>query len=180
MEEVRLASIILETARLRLEPWAPAHLDGLSAMASDPRVMHYLSGVKSREETAVSIERQQEKWAAHGFGWWSFLDKATGDLVGAGCIQHLAGNVENPLEVGWRLRSERWGQGYATEAARSMGSFAFDQLKVPVLTAVAVPENTASRRVMERLGMRFRGIEHWYDMDVATYEITAADWAAGS
>ncbi len=174
-----MAEIILETARLRLEPWALAHLDALNEMSSDPQVMRYVGGVlRSRDETAASIERQQARWAAHGFGWWSFFEKTTDELIGAGCIQHLAGNVENPLEIGWRLRPDRWGQGYATEAARTMGSFAFDQLKIPVLTAVAVPENTASRRVMERLGMRFRGIEHWYDMDLATYDIPAADWWA--
>ena len=174
-----MTEIILETARLRLEPWTPAHLDGLSIMGADPRVMRYVGGVtQSREETAAAIERQMAKWKAHGFGWWSFIELETGDLVGAGCIQHLAREVGNPLEIGWRLRPDRWGRGYATEAARAMGNFAFDRLNIPVLTAVAVPENTASRRVMERLGMRFRGIERWYDMDVATYDIAAADWAA--
>jgi len=176
-----MTGIILETARLRLEPWAPAHLDALNEMSSDPQVMRYLGGVlKSKDETAAAIEQQQARWVTHGFGWWSFLDRTSGALIGAGCIQHLAGNVENPLEIGWRLRPERWGQGYASEAARTMGSFAFDQLQIPVLTAVAMPENTASRRVMERLDMRFRGIERWYDMDVATYDITAADWRAKS
>lgn len=172
-----MAGTILQTARLRLEPWAPAHLDGLSAMSGDPRVMHYLAGVQTRDETAAAIDRQVGKWAEHGFGWWCFLEQATGELVGAGCIQHLAGKIESPLEIGWRLRSDRWGRGFATEAARAMGSFAFDHLGIPILLAVAIPENTASRRVMERLGMRFRGIEPWYDTNTATYEITAAEWS---
>ena len=89
-----------------------------------------------------------------------------------------AGNVAHPLEIGWGLRPDRWGRGYATEAARAMGGFAFDRLAIPALLAVAVPENTASCRVMERLGMRFRGIEPWYEMELATYEITVAEWRA--
>jgi len=153
-----------------------AHLDGLGVLGGDPRVMRYLGGVQTREETAAAIERQIGKWQALGFGWWSFLELATGELIGAGCIQHTGGKPEHPLEVGWRLRPDRWGQGFATEAAIATGEFAFDCLGIPLLLAVAVPENTASRRVMERLGMRYRAIERWYDMDLATYEITAAAW----
>jgi RimJ/RimL family protein N-acetyltransferase len=174
-----MADIILETERLRLEPWAPAHLDGLGVLNADPRVMRYIGGVpQTRAEVAAGIERQRGLWAANGFGWWSFLDRVTGDVLGAGCIQHLAHGAGNPLEIGWRLRPDRWGQGLASEAARAMAGFAFDRLDSPILIAVAVPENTASRRVMERLGMRYRGIEHWYELDLATYEINAAEWRA--
>ena len=168
---------ILETARLRLEPWRLEHLDGLNVMSGDPRVMKYVGGViRTREETAAAIERQRGRWEVHGFGWWSFIERAGDELVGAGCIQHVAGNPANPLEIGWRLRPDRWGLGLATEAATAMAGFAFERLDVEILLAVAVPENTASRRVMERLGMRYRGLESWYDMDVATYEITVAEW----
>jgi RimJ/RimL family protein N-acetyltransferase len=146
-------------------------------MGADLRVMRYVGGVThNRDETAAAMERQMARWTAHGFGWWSFIELETGELVGAGCIQHLAGKVEHPLEIGWRLRPDRWGRGYATEAARAMGSFAFDRLEISTLMAVAVPENTASRRVMERLGMRYRGIEPWYEMELATYEITVDEW----
>ena len=172
-----MTGIILETTRLRLEPWALEHLDGLDAMGQDPRVMRYLGGVATREQTAASIEKCRERWAAHGFSWWSWLDRASGDLIGAGCIQHLAHTPGNPLEIGWRLRPEHWGQGLASEAARAMAGFAFGPLASPILLAVAVPENTPSRRVMERLGMRYRGIESWYDRDLATYEITAGEWS---
>ena len=91
-----MAGIILETERLRLEPFAMAHLDGLDIMGRDPDVMRYLGGVTTREETAAMIERKLEGWDAHGFGWWSFLDRASGELVGAGCIQHLAHGPANP------------------------------------------------------------------------------------
>jgi RimJ/RimL family protein N-acetyltransferase len=162
---------------LRLEPWTSKHLDGLNLLSSDPLVMRHVGGVtQSREETAAAIERQLGRWATHGFGWWSFFDRATGELIGAGCIQHVAGVPANPLEIGWRLRPNRWGLGFATEAAVAMGTFAFDRLGIELLLAVAMPENAASLRVMERLGMCYRGIERWYDMDVATYAITAAEW----
>ncbi len=69
-----------------------------------------------------------------------------------------------------RLHPDHWGKGLASEAARRMAGFAFDQLGTASLLANAMPENLASRRVMERLGMRFRGIEHWWKLDLATYE----------
>jgi len=172
-----MADVILETARLRLEPWDMKHLDGLSVLNSDPVVMRYIGGVpQTREQTVTSIERQRGRWEALGFGWWSWLDRTTGELIGAGCVQHLAGDPDNPIEIGWRQRPSHWGKGFASEAARTMAGFAFDRLGIDILLAVADPDNGPSRRVMERLGMRFRGIEFWYDMDVATYAITADEW----
>lgn len=171
---------ILTTDRLRLEPFDDQHLEGLCEMNSDPEVMRYITGrPETREETARSIARVRERWQRLGFSWWSFIEREGGRLIGAGCIQLLANGEGNPLEIGWRLRRDRWHQGLAGEAARTMAAFAFDTLGAPLLTAVADPDNLASRRVMERLGMRFRGIEHWYDADVATYEITDRDWRAG-
>jgi|SRR5580658_1776465 RimJ/RimL family protein N-acetyltransferase len=173
-----MTGTILETARLRLEPFAVAHLEGLQAMAGDPLVMRHITGVATREQTAAGIERTRRSWAEFGFGWWSFFEQSSGELVGAGCIQHLARDPANPLEIGWRLRPDRWGRGLASEAGRAMAAFAFDRLGISVLLAVAMPENSASRRVMERLGMRYRGIERWYDLDLATYELGAAEWRA--
>lgn len=169
---------ILETPRLRLEPFDMAHLDGLHEMGSDPDVMRHLGGVETREKTIAGIERVRTRWQDYGFGWWSWFERASGTLVGAGCIQHLAHDPANPLEIGWRLKAQYWRRGLAGEAARRMAAFAFDDLAQPLLTAVTLPENVSSRRVMERLGMRYRGIEPWWGDGVATYEITAAAWRA--
>lgn len=172
---------ILTTARLRLVPFADEHLDGLHALNSDPAVMRYLTGrPETRAETMAGIERVKARWAEWGYSWWSFFelapDGSSGALIGAGCIQHLGKDRALPLEIGWRLRRDRWGRGYASEAARRMAAFAFDELGAPLLRAVCDPENRASARVMERLGMGYCGIERWYDSDNAAYEITAARW----
>lgn len=168
---------ILLTERLRLEPFADAHLDGLHALNSDPAVMRYLTGrPETRDETLAGIERVKARWAEWGYSWWSFFEQDGGALIGAGCIQHLDKDRAQPLEIGWRLRQDRWGRGYASEAARRMATFAFDDLATPLLRAVCDPDNRASARVMERLGMHYCGIERWYDADCAAYEITAARW----
>lgn len=97
-------------------------------------------------------------------------------MVGAGCIQHLGGQTHNPLELGYRLRRDRWGQGLASEAARALAGFAFETLAAPELTAICHPKNTSSARVMLRLGMHYRGVEHWHDQDVDVYGMSRTDW----
>lgn len=172
---------ILHTARLRLEPIGDRHLDGLQALNKDPEVMRYISGrPETPEETRAMIERVKARWAEWGYSWWSFIERNSGELVGAGCVQHLGRERANPLELGWRLRRDRWGRGLASEAARCMAEHAFGALQAPRLLAVCHPDNQASARVMTRLGMDYRGIERWYEMDCAVYGIEAAAWAGRS
>jgi len=86
--------------------------DGLNAMNADPEVMRYLTGrPETREETLAAIERVKARWAEWGFSWWSFIAKESDEIVGAGCIQYLGGNPANPLEIGWRVRRDKWRQG---------------------------------------------------------------------
>jgi RimJ/RimL family protein N-acetyltransferase len=173
----------LLTPRLRLEPCSDAHLPGLFAMNSDPQVMRYISGrAETLDETRAMVERVQRRWIDTGYSWWSFIDRASGAVVGAGCVQHLRREAAPepdpacPLETGWRLRRDHWGRGLASEAARAMAAFAFDTLQAPELLAVCDPANTASSSVMTRLGMRELGLQTWYGKPVATYGITAAAW----
>jgi RimJ/RimL family protein N-acetyltransferase len=170
---------ILSTARLRLVPFDDSHLDGLNALNGDPEVMRYLTGKpETREETIAVIERVKARWAEWGYSWWSFFEHDSGELIGAGCIQHLGRDKANPLEIGWRLRQDRWHRGLASESALAMAGFAFDTLNTPQLASVCHVDNAASAKVMRRLGMRYRGIERWYDMDVLAYEMTRAEWQA--
>jgi RimJ/RimL family protein N-acetyltransferase len=168
---------ILLTPRLRLEPFRDEHLDGLYAMNSDERVMRFISGrAETREETQAGIERVKARWAEWGYSWWAFIDRDSNELVGAGAIQHLDRDASKPLEIGWRLKPAHWGRGLASEAAQHMAAFAFDTLRAPLLCAICDPENEASAQVMRRLGMRYRGLERWYEHDCATYAITADEW----
>jgi len=170
---------VLHTARLRLEPICPAHYDGLRVLNGDPLVQRYIGGQpETPEETTAMIARVEERWRRFGHSWWSFIEPDTGELVGAGCIQHLGHDPANEHEIGWRLRPDRWGRGYASEAARRMAAFAFDSLQAPSLAAICHPENTDSRRVMQRLGMRYRGEEQWHGQAVSVYAIDAQDFAA--
>ena len=168
---------ILTTQRLRLEPINDHHLEGLCRLNSDPLVMRFISGVpETREQTMEMIARVKDRWAEFGYSWWAFIDAQTEDLIGAGCIQHLGRDRANPLEIGWRLRTDQWGKGYATEAAYAMARFAFDDLHAPHLCAICLPENTASSHVMQKLGMTYKGMERWHEKDTAVYTISRENW----
>jgi RimJ/RimL family protein N-acetyltransferase len=175
---------VLTTPRLRLEPCHPEHFGGLQALNADPVVMRYITGrPETPRETAAMIERVQARWAKWGYSWFSFIERDSGEVIGAGCIQNLRRSgtepdANCPLEIGWRLRQDRWHRGLAIEAAEAMATFAFDTLGAPTLYAVCDPDNPASLGVMRRLGMRERGLEHWYERPLTTCEITAAEWRA--
>jgi RimJ/RimL family protein N-acetyltransferase len=180
---------ILHSARLRLEPITGEHLEGLHAMDSLPEVMRYISGQPAtREQTAAWIGRVQRCWAAWGHSWWAFIEPASGRVAGAGCIQYarrqlaLPADLDslrgNPLEIGWRLHPHFWRQGLATEAALRMAAFAFDELAAEELIAVRDARNAASERVMERLGMRYRGLEDWYGEPGPTHVLSRDAWLA--
>jgi RimJ/RimL family protein N-acetyltransferase len=174
---------------MRLEPFAERHLDGLHAMNRQAEVMRYISGApETREQTAAAIVRVQRAWATLGTSWWAFIETGSERVVGAGCIQYARRDADpptdletlrgNPLEIGWRLHPDRWHQGLATEAALCMAAFAFDTLAAPELIAVRDPENAASARVMDRLGMQYRGLETWYGTELATHAIGREAWRA--
>ncbi len=170
---------ILTTPRLRLEPLNESHLEELFVLNSDPEVMRYITGKpQTRDEALEMIELVKARWEKFGFSWWGFIELASGELIGAGCIQYLGRDPANPLEIGWRLRQDKWGQGFASEAAQRMAAFAFETQGADLLCAVCHQENSASAKVMQRLGMHYRGVEKWYDMDTAVYEMTRGEWDA--
>jgi len=172
---------ILSTPRLRLEPMADAHFDQLHAINSDPAVMRYITGrPETPAQTREMIERVRARWVEWGFSWWSFFERETGEIIGAGCIQYLGRDPAHPHEIGWRLRRDKWHQGLASEAAEAMAGFAFETAGAPLLCAVCDPENLGSARVMQRLGMSYRGVERWYEADCAVYQMTRADWLGRS
>jgi len=168
---------ILSTERLRLEPIDDHHFDGLQAMNRQPEVMRFITGAsETPEQTRRMIDLVKGRWAHHGFSWWAFIERETDRLVGAGCIQHLGRDPANPHEIGWRLVPDKWGRGLALEAAQAMAGWAFEALEAPLLVAVCLPENANSARVMQKLGMRYRGEETWYERPHATWEITRQAW----
>ena len=177
---------LLTTSRLRLEPFTESHLAGVNKLNSDPEVMRYLTAGRPEtlDETRGLIERIEKRWLEFGYSWWALIERDTNEVIGAGAIQNLRReavllpDLACPLEIGWRLRRDRWGRGLAVEAARAMAAFAFNALNARELFAVCDPANTASENVMKRLGMQELGMQRWYGKDLLTYRIAASEWAA--
>ena len=165
----RLMAPTLHTDRLRVEPCGMHHYDGLRGVNADPEVMRYVGGAsQTPAETEAWIRRAEDRWTRLGYAWWVIRLAAGDTIIGACCLQHIENDPAKELEIGWRLLPAHWGHGYATEAARAMVDFAFRTLEVPRLFSIADPRNTASTRVMQRLGMRSLGLQRHYGTDAAT------------
>jgi ribosomal-protein-alanine N-acetyltransferase len=148
------------TARLRLEPIGPQHADELLSLHDDPRVAPW-HDPWSQEVAERFVADSADSWAVDGIHKWIAYDAETGALVGRGGLSKAVVDGERRLEVGWTVRSELWGHGYASEIGRAALTVAFDELDAGEVVAYTEPDNVRSRAVMERIGMTgCRAIEH--------------------
>ena len=101
------------------------------------------------------VERIEAGFEANGFGLWALEVRATGEFVGfTGLdVPEFEAHFMPAVEIGWRLARSAWGQGYATEAARTALSFGFEEVGLVEIVSFTTPANRRSRAVMERLGM---------------------------
>ena len=145
------------TARLLLLPWRDEYLDDLARIYADLEVMRYMSpGGRplSRDECAKESDRMRLLWDEYGYGPWAAIDRRSGRWVGkTGLELHEDWPGQHKWEVGWELDPEFWGQGLATEGGRAGVRFGFREAKLERIISVTVPENAASRRVMEKCGL---------------------------
>ena len=146
---------ILTTARLRLRDWRDSDLPAFARLNADPQVMVFMPKILSREESDASIGRIREHFDRHGFGLWAVEVINGAEFIGFTglSIPRFTASFTPCVEVGWRLATEHWGRGYATEAAGACLGFGFSQLGLPEIVSFTTVANLRSRRVMERLGM---------------------------
>jgi RimJ/RimL family protein N-acetyltransferase len=161
----------LSTPRLVLRAFAAGDGDDLHAMDSDDRVMRYLgSGMKgrTRAECDVSLERMIARAAAMpGYGLLHASRRADGDFVG-GCGLFPIPDADG-IEIAYRLRHDRWGQGYATEMARAVLAHGFGALGLQSVTGLTWPENVPSQRVLVKIGMREAGMAVHYGREMRVF-----------
>jgi len=165
----------IETDRLVLRGWGAADVDAYARICADAEVMRYMlpSRPLTQAEVAYDALRLREHWLRHGFGHWVVEEKESGDMVGRSGIKRHDDWTLDPenTEVGWLYARRAWGKGYATEAGRAIVRFCFEQLDRPEVISIAHPDNLASRRVMEKLGLSLAGSRRWEErgMDVVWY-----------
>ncbi|PHS01349.1 MAG: GNAT family N-acetyltransferase [Blastopirellula sp.] len=146
---------ILETERLQLRELTLDDLEDFHQILSDPITMQYYEKPFDKEMTTGWIIWCLRNYAEHGFGLWAVIHKQDNRLIGD-CgltIQQVDGIGE--LEIGYHIHRSYWKRGLATEAAIACRDFVFDQLKKDRVISWMQPDNLASRRVAEKMGMRF-------------------------
>jgi RimJ/RimL family protein N-acetyltransferase len=152
------------TARLSGEPLSEEHLDDLAALLLDDRVWPTLwphPTRPTREDIARQLGHMSAHWRRHGFGLWLLRDRATGVVVGRGGLEFTRATGTDEVELAWMIAPGRWGEGLATELAHHSVKRAFADLHLDHVIALTLPGNRASRRVMEKAGLRHVGdIEH--------------------
>lgn len=170
----------LRTARMLLARIRDADGADLCRLHADPRVMATLGGVRSAEETAGMTARMVAHWEAHGFGLWVAREPGTGRFIGRGGLQRAVVGGGAEVEVAYALAAEWWGRGLATELALKSVRVGFAELRLGDLVAFTVPDNRASRRVMEKAGFRYeRDVMHAGRLHVL-YRTTASAWQAAA
>ncbi len=144
---------ILETERLVLRGWRDEDLAPFADLNADPRVMRHFPSVVSRAHSDRFASRIADHFAQHGFGLWAVEIKGVASFAGfiGLAIPQFEAHFTPCVEIGWRLAVEHWGNGYAPEGARAVAAFGFKTLDE--IVSLTVPENVASRRVMEKIGM---------------------------
>jgi RimJ/RimL family protein N-acetyltransferase len=165
-------SVILETERLRLREFKREDTDALLAVLGDRMAMQFYPAPFDREEVDHWITRNRARYADTGFGLWALVLKPSGELIGdCGCfVRELQGQFE--LELGWHVRRDLWGRGYATEAARYCIEYAFSKLGAERIIALIRPENLSSCRVAEKNGMSCERVIFWRGYDHCIYAKT--------
>lgn len=171
-------SIELETTQLLLRRWRDEDLNAYARIYADPEVMRYLPGVQTREQSADAVAKFVCHWEERNFGLWAVEEKMTGTFIGFIGLLHQEDwpEGEYKAEVGWRLDRSFWGRGLATEGARECLRYGFEEVSLNGIISMTVPENLASRRVMEKCGLVYRGMTNCRGYEVAWYAMDRSEW----
>lgn len=154
-------TLILETERLILREWTMDDADALFAVVGDAEVMKWVEDGKPWASIEVAREWLRgvvENYRKRGYSRWAVVEKEGGRVVGSCGFAPLPWSGE--IDFGYLLVRDRWGRGYATEVGRAALLYGFGRLGFVEVVASIAPENAASRRVIEKLGFVYRGLEH--------------------
>jgi len=144
---------VIQTERLWLREFELEDVDALAKVLSDPETMRYYPMSFDHAAVADWIQRNRTRYANDGYGLWAMILKSTSELIGdCGLVRQSVDGVDE-IEIGYHVRRDLWGQGYASEAARACRDHGFSTLSAERLISLIRPENVSSRRVAEKNGM---------------------------
>ncbi|MEL7542420.1 MAG: GNAT family N-acetyltransferase [Pseudomonadota bacterium] len=185
----------LETSRLTLRPVGMTDAANLERTLCDAEVMRYVGKPLTPAALEAFMPTLTRRAAGGALGIWIASRKDTGMVIGDGILlplpidaddtewEFLADQKELPpreVEVGYILRREAWGQGYATEICERLLTFGFANLAVDEIVAVTDPANAASMRVLTKSGMTNHGLRRAYACETTDFRVTRAAWEANA
>ena len=183
-----MVEVAAETVRLRLRTWSEADKAEFVRTTNRPAVMRWLGGVQSEQSMAAGFERIDGYQRDFGHTLWVVERKSDDALLGFCGLKRVnspGASCTGDFEIGWRLREDAWGQGFAKEAAIASLDLAFARFGAPHVVALTLAGNADSQGLIMRLGMRRRPDLDFEDSRFGTelnpsivYLIEAADWPA--
>lgn len=168
----------LDTPRLRLRPPRMEDVDHFIELHGDAKVMKYITNGRPQSPREArdylinvldKMNRQEQMYY-----YWLGQRRDNGGLIGWYTLRKLEDTEEN--EIGYRLLQSAWGHGFGTEGSAALLQFAFEALDLPNVMALAIPENRASRRIMEKIGMQYRKTGRFYDTECVYYSLAKNDF----
>jgi RimJ/RimL family protein N-acetyltransferase len=179
--------VLLETDRMVLRRFTLSDVDDVLALDSDPAVRTFVEDGEPVDRDAVSSMIQHwQRWYQRSevFGFWAAVEKSTGQFLGWFHFRPGQDAPPDQPELGYRLVSSAWGQGYATEGSRALIDMGFESGQVSRVVAETLVVHVASRRVMEKAGLRHTRTypTHWPvrlpgdEAGDVEYAITRAEW----
>src|SRR5262249_15813851 len=167
--------LILQTERLSLREFIPEDVDALTLLLSDAHTMRFYPAPLGRAGVLEWIDRNRRRYADIGHGLWAIILNSTGDLIpGCGLARQNVDGVAE-IEIGYHVRRDHWGKGYAPEAARACRNYGFAKLNVERLISLIRSENVPSRRVAEKIGMKIWKEVVWREFAHLIYVIHRAE-----
>ncbi|MFQ6610608.1 MAG: GNAT family N-acetyltransferase [Fidelibacterota bacterium] len=158
------------TTRLFARPLSELDISRMHQLHRNPEVMKYIHKTEETpEETRAIFDRVMNYHQNHReFGMWSVFLK-DGTYIGWVILKHL--DNTSLIEIGYRFMPEFWGNGYATEITSDIRDYGFLELNLPDIVGITLPENIASQRVLEKIGLTYRKQAHFYGVDVSFYQM---------
>lgn len=147
----------LQTERLLLRRWYASDFEALCTVFAKPEVWWYPDQRgRTADETRTFLDRRIDLWDTRGWSQWAVVHRDDDRLIGFLGLEPptFLPEVMPTVEVGWRLDPDYWGAGLATEGGRAALTFGFETLELDEIVSIYEPDNVASGRVMEHLGMR--------------------------
>ncbi len=166
-----MAELCVETARLKLLPLSARFNDDLFRLYNEPEVADwlFLTGPPTLAQVEARTTLHERSWADRGFGFFCVVEKASGRFVArVGAMTTLE---TGRIEIAWSTTRDAWGKGYASEAARAAIDFTFANSTLDALDCYLRPDNTASRRVAEKVGFLYEDTRFLYDRPLRYYRL---------